>query len=563
VNLGKSSERVLALAVAIVGVSAAACSGGEAAEVRNVVLVTLDTTRADALGCYGRAPSVTPVLDAFARESVRYDEAHTVAPLTLPAHASMLTGLVPLRHSLRDNGLWPLPEKALSVAELATKAGVDTAAFVSSSVLDRAFGLDSGFARYEAPVRGATDATSRFSERGAAETSRAASKWLRTRKSSEPFLLWVHFFDPHVPYAAPESFVRQAGGNAYLAEVAYVDQAVGELLAVLDEIGERGATLVIVAADHGESLGEHGEPTHGVFCYEATLRVPLLVRYPDGFGAGSAVSDPVSVADLAPTIAEALNLGALDADGVSLFRRAPPEQRGLYFECYSGYLDYGWSPIAGWLAGSMKYVASSNPELYDLRADRSEARNLLPAREAERERFERGIREIAARPALARDDGRRIDGALARELASLGYAGAGAEVGELPGPLERLDLPSPNARAAELNAFLQATALLEERSFEAAAPMLEAITRSNPRNAMAWDGFGFALMQLGRFDEARDALEQRLALPSRVPQTHLNLGLCFEQIGSRDTAITHLRAALALDPALAEAREALTRLGAK
>jgi choline-sulfatase len=548
--------RLLATCVAAL----ASCSPtDEGAQIRNVVLITLDTTRADALGGYGRTPSVTPMLDALASESVLYTQAHTVAPLTLPAHASMLTGLVPLRHSVRDNGTSALPSDALSVAEMARDEDVDTAAFVSSSVLHASFGLDQGFALYDAPTAGERGQSS-FAERSAADTARAAIRWLRTRDAEKRFLLWVHVFDPHSPYAAPESFAQAAGGDAYLGEVAFVDHAVGELLAALRAEGVLDRTLVVVVADHGESLGEHGEPTHGAYCYEATLRVPLLVRYPEAVGERR--DDPASVVDVAPTIVEALELGALpEVDGLSLFRRRVPADRGAYFECYSTYLDYGWSQLAGWVDANGKYIASSAPELYDLDQDARELRNLLPGRETERAAFERRIAEIAARPALAPDTERTIDGDLARELQALGYAGAGAVSDELPGPLARLDRPSPADRSAELHSLLQATALLDARAFDEAIALLQTIARANPHNALALDQLGFALLQRERYDEARAALLQRLTLPTRRPETFVNLALCAERLGEREPALAYARAALELAPKEREALAVLERLG--
>ncbi|MCC7010977.1 MAG: sulfatase-like hydrolase/transferase [Planctomycetes bacterium] len=528
---------------------------------RNVLLITLDTTRADALGAYGRNPSVTPVLDELASESVRFAEAQSVAPLTLPAHASMLTGLVPPRHTLRDNGLWPLPDEARSLAELASDRGLATAAFVSSSVLDRSFGLAAGFATYEQPARAARTTTSNFGERSASETARSASKWLRQLPSEQRFFAWVHFFDPHVPYAPPEAFLQAAGGDAYLGEVAFVDNGVGELLATLRARGLLDDTLVIVTADHGEALGEHGEPTHGVFCYQSTLHVPLFVRYPDGFGAGSSVREPVSLVDLAPTIAEALDLPlGGETDGRSLFRVDAPAARGVYFECYAGFLDYGWSPLAGWRDTLGKYIASPTPEWFDLDADPRELRNLLPAREGQRVHFERALGELATRPALQRAAPLALDAELAAELAALGYASSGVPVDDLPSPLARVELPSPAERTAELHAFLQATAYLDQRAYRDAVPLLEAITSENPRNAAALDRLGFALMQLERFDEARQVLERRLGMPQRRSETHYNLATCFEHLGSIEAALTHLRAALALDPNSLAAREALARL---
>jgi arylsulfatase A-like enzyme len=537
------------------------CGGGRTpVATRSVLLITLDTTRADALGCYGRSPSVTPVLDQLAREGERFTRAQSVAPLTLPAHASMLTGLVPPRHSLRDNGLWPLPDVVPTVAEIAADEGIATAAFVSSSVLDRAFGLGDGFATYEQPGRAARSTSSRYDELTASETARAAARWLRELAPDQRFFAWVHFFDPHVPYAPPSAFAESAGGDAYLGEVAFVDHTVGELLTVLREREALDQTLVIVTADHGEALGEHGELTHGVLCYQATLHVPLLVRGP-GSAAGRVRDETVSLVDIAPTVLDALGLETpRDQDGVSLLHARGHVRRGVYFECYAGYIDYGFSPLAGWLDARGKYLVSSAPELYDLQRDPSEVRNLLPAREAERARFESEIARVLALRSWPRPADAPFDAELSKAIGALGYGDVAVLEAELPSPLERSDLPSPAKRVAELQALLSATAHIDAREFEDAVRLLAPIAAENRRNALAHDMLGFALMQLQRFDEAHEVLRQRVLLGTRRAETHFNLALCLEHAGAIDAALTHLRSALALDPLYSPAAEALARL---
>lgn len=533
----------------------AACSSGDGERPRSALVITVDGLRADALGAYGRSPSVTPLLDALALDAVRYEEARTVAPLTLPAHASLWTGLYPPRHTLRADESGPLPAAARTLAELASDGGLATAAFVSLSTLDSASGLAQGFERYDAPAHVERGMPGLRTGRSALDTTRAALRWLRQQPADEPYLVWIELSDPLAPHAAPLSFADQSGGDPYLGEVAFVDQAVGQLLAELRADGRLADTLILFSGAHGAALGEHGEATHGAFCYEPTLRVPLLVLHPDGRGAGQSVRERVSLADVAPTLADALALGSLEADGVSLFTGAPPAERGVYFESCAGFLERGWSPLAGWIDSRGKYIACMQPELYDPHSDPSEARNQLPAREALRAEFTRALADVAARAVLPRDAAPELDDELIRELAALGLTPPAAP--DLPEPHQLTDLPSPMERAHELRAQDHAATLLEQGEWAEAEPLLDSIVRANPRNVLAWEQLCAARAKLAQWNAARDALEARLRLQGAGARTYEQLGLCYEALGSSGAARTLLRTALVLDPQRAGAREAL------
>ena len=532
----------------------ASCSK-EPVRPRSAILVTLDTMRADVLGCYGGAGNLTPCLDELARSSVRYHRARSVASMTLPSHASILTGLYPLRHGVRDNGVAPLSASARTLAELARERGLQTAAFVASSVLDRAFALDQGFDVYGEPERGtpALDATA---------MARQARWWLGRRDRSRPFLLWLHLYDPHVPYAPPASYLERAS-DAYRGEVAYVDATLGELISELEADGTLASTLLVVVGDHGESLGQHGEPTHGALCYDSTLRVPFLVRHPDGWRAGESSQETVSVVDVFPTLVEALELGEPgDIDGLSLYRRMVPPERGVYFESYSGWLNYGWSPLAGWADQRLKYLHSSSPELYDPAADPQEKHDLLGRLPGEPERYRAAIAALAARPALPLEDS-RLQADVLGALRQLGYAASGAVIPDLPGPLEETHLPSPRERAVELAPLTLASHLAEQGRWEDAIPLLEEILAENPRNRMALDFLGYDLLQVGRHAEAREVLERRLALEPERSDTHVNLGLALELLGDDAAALESMDRALAIDAACQPALEAAARIAAR
>ncbi len=551
----------LAILTLAAGLLAACADEARPAPPLNALLVTLDTTRADALSCYGVHAGTTPHLDALAAEGVLYERASTVAPLTLPAHASILTGLVPLRHGVRDNGLWPLPESARTLAERAAEAGCETAAFVAAVVLDESFGLAQGFERYDAPEPPSEQRTSHYAERDARAVIDAALAWYAARDRSRPFLAWVHLFDPHSPYAPPEAFRRgSAPDELYRGEVAWADHELGRLLDALRADGTLARTLVLVAGDHGEAFGEHGEVSHGPFCYEPTLRVPFLVRDPGEARPGRRSRELVSVADVAPTLAEALGLAPEPGlDGVSLFRRAVPESRGVYFESYTGYLSLGWSPLAGWRDARGKYLHSSEPLLFDPVADPGEERDLLAAGRADPKPYRLALAEVSHAPRLAAEEAGASAEMLA-DLRGLGYAGVDAPGHALPDPLAPSDRPSPQSKAREHYETLAALQRFNAGDVAGAQPILARIAAQNPRNVFVLDMLGYALMRLGRHEEALEPLEALLRERPERANSWANLGISLVEVGRAEEAEQALGRALELDPGHGAALRTLDRL---
>jgi len=538
-----SLRAILAAAV----LSGAACAPRD--DRPSAVLITLDTTRADALGVLGGKPGVTPFLDRLARESVLYEAAQTVAPLTLPAHASMMTGLYPPRHGVRDNNLGALPESAATLAEIARDGGCATAAFVSAAVLDRGWGLAQGFEVYDGPDAASEGDASGEGERSAAETVRAARRWLERRDRGRPFFLWIHLFDPHAPYAPDARSLVQAAGDRYLGEVAAADRGVGEVLDALRRDEAFGRTTIIVVADHGEALGEHGEPTHSVLCYRATLSVPFLVRHPDGRRAGERSPEIVSVVDVAPTIAEALRLPVpAGVDGLSLDRGPVPEDRGVYFESYAGFLNHGWSPIAGWIDRSAKLVASPDPELYLPREDPAEASNRAAERAADVARMRAEIAALARRPALAATAAPAVDEALRARVRSMGYAGAADPAARMPDPLVDSGRPPPRERMAELVEYYAAVERAQSGDVAGSIRALQEFAGEHPADLAALDMLGALLAREGRPAEAIPVLERLLAAGSGRVTTHTNLGACYEAQGDLEAALRHFRSAAELAP---------------
>ncbi len=528
----------------------AGCAGSDAAPL-SAVLVTLDTTNRDALGCYGQELPLTPALDRLAAESLVFEEARTVAPLTLPAHASMLTGLVPLRHGVRDNGLVPLPAPARTLAEGLREVGFQTAAFVSAVVLAAPYGLDQGFDVYDAPRGSAGGPTAHMLERATAETVRAACDWLRGRDRGRPFFLWVHGFEPHEPHAPPPDCLALAGGDPYLGEVAALDRALGELFTVLEEEHGLDRTALVVSADHGEALGDHGERTHSVLCYERVLRVPLLVRLPGRARAGERTRVPASVADIGPTLLAALGLPAEpELDGRDLAPAqdaASASTRGTYFESCTGYLNYGWAPIAGWVEGGAKYLHGTEPELYDLVRDPLERTNLIAERAAEAERARDAIAALASRTRLAAVPAAAPE-ELRADIEALGYAGGAAASAVFPEPLAPTGLPDARGRMGELERFYRAVLQHNAGKVEPAIAELRALVEENPENV-------YALNVLATYLHETRKIEEALATLQRIPergQDRVNvqdlLGHCLEQLGETARARAHFERALALKP---------------
>lgn len=339
----------------------------------NVVVVSIDTLRPDRLGCYGGSLADTPAIDALSREGIRFQNAFTPVPLTLPAHWTILTGLQPWHHGVVDNGMTLSRPPAATLAERFAGAGYDTAAFVSAFVLHRTFGLDRGFSRYDdGPAADAALGQLLHESSPADERVDRALSWLR-RERTQPFFLWLHLFDPHAPYAPPPGFRARFRDRLYDGEVAFVDTQVARLLSALVRAGLKEKTLVVLLSDHGESLGEHGEETHGLLLYDATLRVPLILRLPGKLAAGQVRTDPVTLADVAPTILSLAGLPATPGiDGRDLFGPEESSVRAIGAVSEAPRRRLGWAPLIAVREGGWKLISAPRPELYRVSDDPAE-----------------------------------------------------------------------------------------------------------------------------------------------------------------------------------------------
>ena len=517
---------------------------------QNVLLVTIDTLRGDALGAYG-GRAVTPNLDRLASEGLRFTFAHAHAVMTLPSHATILTGRYPFEHGVRDNAGFRLGDNARTLAEAARARGLATGAFVGAFPLDRQFGLAQGFDEYDdLGGRAVAPSDFAFSERPAPEVVDRAVAWIN--RQQKPWLAWVHVFDPHSPYAPPEPFKGEYGDNQYAGEVAFTDQALGRLL----DTARNGTrpTTIIVTADHGEGLGDHGESTHGLFAYESTLHVPLIVAQVGPFttpGRGKRIEAPVRHVDILPTIAGLLALDvAPDLPGRSLLTaEAEREPRASYFEAMTAMLKRGWAPLTGVLLGRQKYIDLPINELYDLDADPREARNLVAT----------APQEVRAMTARLKQFGAAMPGAQSEEnaevrarLQSLGYLS-----GSAPRKAQYTEEDDPK-KLINIDHLMMSGIDLHRngRSAEAMDAYRRVIDR-RPEMSLAYRRLAYLQWETGAVPEAIATLRRDIERNGATIDTEVRLGTYLAESGDAATAIPMLERATKADPSNLDALNAL------
>jgi arylsulfatase A-like enzyme/Tfp pilus assembly protein PilF len=502
----------------------------------------VDTLRADRLGAYGWEKAETPAIDALARRGTLFEHAFTVAPITLPAHASVLTGRFPSRHGIRGNSFYTLDEAEITLAEVLRASGYRTGAVVGAAVLDRRFGLNRGFDFYDDEMPGGRDGL--IADRSAASVVSRALAWLASVGTESPFFLWVHLFDPHHPYEPPQPLRFRFDGAPYDGEVAYVDGEIQRLLSSLESTGALRDTLIVLTSDHGESLGEHGEDTHGVFLYDATLHVPLIVAGPGVPTAVRRGDGPVSVVDIVPTVVAKLNVRAPDgADGVDLFARARNRREFVYAETYLPRDFYNWAESHALRSSDTKFVHSPVPELYDLTADPRESRN----RAAEAAGVVSRLTRTALEAARGAKKAQRVtlDPELASRLHSLGYVASG-------GPAFAADddagaRPDAKARIHLVRRIDQALALKRAGRAADAAARLREILSEDPHNYLAAHTLGDVLFDLQHDADAVAAY--RVAMRGRdVAYYHYRLGVLHERMGQYPAAAQEFGKLVRLTP---------------
>jgi len=549
----------------------------------NVLLVTIDTLRADRLGSYGYAAAATPVLDALAARGVRFATAIAHAPLTAPSHASILTGLLPLGHGVRDNGSFVLPSSPTTLAEAFRGAGYRTAAFVSGFPLDHRYGFARGFETYDDQLpRGRDSRRAAYVERTAEEATRPAADWIRAARA--PWFVWVHYFDPHAPYEPPGDLAERFAASPYDGEIASVDRELGKLLAAAEAAAAK--PLVLVTSDHGESLGEHGEATHGVFVYDATLRVPWIMAGP-GVPRGRVSSVVARGIDVAPTL---LDFAGVRVPSAMQGRALRPAAEGhemtdapAYAESLFCSLNLGWAELHALRTARFKLIEAPRPELYELGRDPGEARDVSAAHEHEASALRAELRlALQARPPDASHD----PGEEARErLRALGYVGGTAPArptGRDPKDgialVQRLERGLAEARARPAVAIEELTAFLAEEpdaplarrhraiAYQFAGRYADAVAdiRALEAHGRLWledlTVLAESLRLAGRHDEALAALDRATAESPQAPEPALLRARTLRAMGRGADAHAALQHALTLDPANAEARRGLAEL---
>jgi len=496
------------------------CSPGSA-EGMNVLLVTLDTVRADRLGCYGCADAETPVCDALASSGVCFGDAVTSVPLTLPSHATILTGLYPYRHGVRENGKYRLADRYDTLAEELLSRGYDTAAFVGCFVLDESFGLDQGFDVYDFDVtaEGYRPDMPDFNERNAEAVTDSAIAWLNRcnlEETQRPFFMWVHYFDPHLPYQSPYQRLQRFASRPYDAEIAFTDYHLGRLIERLEEAGLLEETVVVVVADHGEALGEHGEPTHGMLLYEGTVRVPFIISCSALFDTAYRVSDrAVGLVDVRATIHDMLGI-ATDStgDGHSLLRDDTCD-RTIYIETEMPMSLAGWSPLYGLRTHRHKYVLAPEPELYDLNSDPEETRNIYASLPGVSDPLKRELEAVMSRGSFHASSEELPNDEEIERMAALSYV-------VVPGRDSRESRQDPKAMMGVYEEALRSEQLYSMGRIEEATAVAERVLEQSPDLTMSLRVLAFSYLKLGR---AGDALQLLRSYVERVPDVYLTRSL--------------------------------------
>ncbi len=501
----------------------------------NVVLITVDTLRADRVGCYGFSQGETPTMDLFAARGVRFERCTSQTPLTLPSHTTIMTGTFPPFHGVRDNGGFIVPPELTTMAELFKGRGYTTAAFVGAYVLDSKWGLNQGFDYYFDQFD-----LSRFEkislanvQRPGGEVMDEALRWLETKKDA-PFFAWIHLYDPHTPYEPPSPYKEKYAKHPYLGEIAYADSQLGRLWSFLGDKGLRDRTYLVFASDHGESLGEHQEATHGFFVYQAAIHVPLIFVTPFPRLQGVVSPAVVSLADVLPTVCEMAGfVPPPQVQGQSLvpffIRPARRSERLAYSETFYPRFHYGWSELQSVQDGRYKLILSPEPELYDLAQDPAEATNII---EKERPVFlALNDRASAFTAAAARNgfelDIRKIDEETRTRLAALGYLGSFSD----PAKLKGKRLASPRDKIGIFNELSRARETGLQGDARAAIGIIQRIIAEDPEITDAYFSLGNIHFRLGEYDEAIRAFRQALEKKPDDAFTVINIANSYLAMG--------------------------------
>ena len=552
----------------------------------SILLITLDTTRADRIGSYGYGAAATPAIDALAGDGIQFERVYSAVPLTLPSHATMFTGRLPPEHGLRVNGQTVLPAEVPTMAEALKSAGYDTAAFIAAFVLDAKFGLDRGFDHYDDDMTGAASTFIDLHQyrNGKLVTDRALD-WLSARESDAPFFCWVHLYDPHAPtHAHRDRFGDRYVDRPYDAEIAFADLQVARLISWMKEAGQYDDAVIAVIGDHGEGLGDHRESRHGYMLYGSSLRVPWIMKLANQPAAGSRVASTVSLVSVAPTLLDAAGLAGHPLGPASSLAAAwtggVVADQACYAETDAPWDEHRWCPLRAITTRDWKYIKTTRPELYHLATDPGEVVNLHDDQPEQARRMAAALADIvdlltpvAAATAHLSADERRV-------LESLGYlrSAPGSEVGappdeDLPDMKDMIRLVNDMERSLELFheenvdeglalmagvvealpgdqmfAMQHAKVLSRFERHEPAIAAFKRILDQWPDNLSAKVELATTYIHAGVLDEAREVLLAAVEEAPEEPVIHAGLVAVYLEASELDQAMHHGREALALDP---------------
>jgi choline-sulfatase len=539
----------------------------------NIILITLDTTRSDRMGFLGSERGLTPNLDALAKQSVVFTRAYAQVPLTTPSHAALLTGTYPQFSHLEDLGA-PLGKDLPYLPDLLHKHGYHTAAFLGAYILDPAAaapGFERGFDVYDANFHQRKPGEDRYKsvERRAEDVANRALGWL-SRHQQRPFFIWLHFYDAHDPYDPPEPFKTHYASAPYDGEIAYTDSIVGSFVEVLRKHGLYQNAVIAIAADHGEAFGEHGEERHGMFLYDETIHVPLLLKLSAGRFGGKRVEERVALAEVAPTLLEVAGIRApatmqarslfpliemakidaakMDEAKSTAGNKGKAPERPVYSETNYAHRAFGWSELRSWRTGKYLYVEAPKQELYDQSSDPDAVKNLAPAAKAVADTLESQLADFQQKTSSIRTDQTKVDPTQAEKLRALGYltsdsAGANASENGAIDPKDKIEVA---------NKFHRSLVDLEEDRYEEAIVELREVVRLEPDIASGHLELGRALVHVQRYQEALPALRTAAEKNPKSGMAHYELGLALIKTGQWEAALPEMQAAVVCTPTSAQ-----------
>ncbi|HYX22991.1 MAG TPA: sulfatase-like hydrolase/transferase [Thermoanaerobaculia bacterium] len=508
-----------------------------------VVLISIDTLRADHVPAYGYKGVETPALDALRRDGILFERAYSTTPLTLPSHSTLLTGVLPAVHGVRDNVGYKLDAAKIQsgalpfLPEILKQAGYATGGAVSAYVLQGKSGIATGFDFYEDGIEFRSGTGLGGLQRPGSETLKLSRPWLESVKD-KPFFFFFHLYEPHTPYAPPEPYASRYPSK-YDGEIATADHIVGELIDDLKRLGVYDRALVVLLSDHGEGLGDHGEDEHGVLLYDEAIHVPLMIKLPKAQQAGGTTGRPVQLLDVAPTVLGLLGLAVpKPMPGVSLLAAGVPARR-IYSETFYPRLHFGWSELFSLIDEKDHYIDSPDPELYDRTKDPKETTNVLRDERrvyASMKKDLAGFDRNLAPPSA-------VDEATRQKMAALGYISGG---GPTEGPL-----PSPRTKIGSLKDLREGFQLSGQKNYPAAAAAFRRVIADNPKMVDAWEFLGRSLQHMGRTEEALAAFQQGLKVSNGSPEIAVAAASLFFDLGRLDDAEVHARMAMAAHPSFA------------